>query len=127
MSIQLHGLRTAIYPTSDLVAAKAWWTTYLGFGPYFDEPFYVGFEERVLRDRDLHVHARARRRSLPRSLRRRRGRRRHRTTGAVLVGRLRPRQTRLVQTWAELHRAELLEAWNRASSGEPLGTIEPLP
>ena len=48
-------------------------------------------------------------------------------TGAILVGRLRPRQTRLVQTWAELHRAELLEAWNRASSGEPLGTIEPLP
>jgi hypothetical protein len=48
-------------------------------------------------------------------------------TGAVLVGQLRPRQVRLVQTWAELHRAELLEAWNRASSGEPLGTIDPLP
>jgi len=27
-----------------LAAAKAWWTDYLGFPPYFDEPFYVGFE-----------------------------------------------------------------------------------
>jgi len=23
---------------------QAWWTDYLGFPPYFDEPFYVGFE-----------------------------------------------------------------------------------
>lgn len=48
-------------------------------------------------------------------------------TATVLVGHLPPRQTRLVHTWAELHRTELLEAWNRASSGEPLGTIDPLP
>jgi catechol 2,3-dioxygenase-like lactoylglutathione lyase family enzyme len=44
MSTELRGLRTVIYPTTDLAAAKAWWTDYLGFGPYFDEPFYVGFE-----------------------------------------------------------------------------------
>ena len=48
-------------------------------------------------------------------------------TGAVLVGNLKARQARLVQTWAELHRDELFDAWNRAGSGEPLGTIEPLP
>lgn len=33
-----------IHPVDDLDAAKAWWTDLLGFGPYFDEPFYVGFE-----------------------------------------------------------------------------------
>jgi len=38
------GLRTAIYTVSDLDAAKAWYAGVLGFGPYFDEPFYVGFE-----------------------------------------------------------------------------------
>jgi predicted enzyme related to lactoylglutathione lyase len=43
MSAHLKGLRTVIYPTSDVVAAKAWWSAFLGFGPYFDEPFYVGF------------------------------------------------------------------------------------
>jgi catechol 2,3-dioxygenase-like lactoylglutathione lyase family enzyme len=44
MAIPLLGLRTVIYPAPDLDAAKAWWTEFLGFGPYFDEPFYVGFE-----------------------------------------------------------------------------------
>jgi len=44
MSTQLRGLRTLIYPTSDLAAAKAWWSEYLATAPYFDEPFYVGFE-----------------------------------------------------------------------------------
>jgi catechol 2,3-dioxygenase-like lactoylglutathione lyase family enzyme len=44
MSIELAGLRTVIYPAPDLGAAKQWWTDLLGFGPYFDEPFYVGFE-----------------------------------------------------------------------------------
>jgi catechol 2,3-dioxygenase-like lactoylglutathione lyase family enzyme len=43
MSIRLLGLRTVIYPAPDLDAAKAWWTAYLGTPPYFDEPFYVGF------------------------------------------------------------------------------------
>jgi catechol 2,3-dioxygenase-like lactoylglutathione lyase family enzyme len=40
---QLLGLRTVIYPAPDLAASKAWFTELLGFGPYFDEPFYVGF------------------------------------------------------------------------------------
>lgn len=44
MTLSMHGLRTVIYPAPDLAAAKAWWTEMLGFGPYFDEPFYVGFE-----------------------------------------------------------------------------------
>jgi predicted enzyme related to lactoylglutathione lyase len=38
------GLRTAKYAAKDLERAKAWYTKVLGFGPYFDEPFYVGFE-----------------------------------------------------------------------------------
>lgn len=33
-----------IYPAPDLEAAKRWWTEFLGFEPYFDEPFYVGFD-----------------------------------------------------------------------------------
>lgn len=37
------GLRTAGYTTKHLAAAKAWYTKVLGFGPYFDEPYYVGF------------------------------------------------------------------------------------
>ena len=37
------GLRTVIYPAPDLPAAKAWYTKVLGIGPYFDQPFYVGF------------------------------------------------------------------------------------
>ena len=44
MSTQLRGLRTLIYPTCDLPAAKSWWSDYLGIAPYFDESFYVGFE-----------------------------------------------------------------------------------
>jgi catechol 2,3-dioxygenase-like lactoylglutathione lyase family enzyme len=43
MTIALEGLRTVIYPAPDLDAAKQWWTEMLGFGPYFDQPFYVGF------------------------------------------------------------------------------------
>lgn len=42
--MKLFGLRTLIYPSNNLEADKAWWTEVLGFGPYFDEPFYVGFE-----------------------------------------------------------------------------------
>jgi hypothetical protein len=44
MAISLEGLRTVIYPSPDLDAAKRWWTDYLGKSPYFDEPFYIGFE-----------------------------------------------------------------------------------
>ncbi len=36
------GLRTAIYPTPDLNAAKRWYPELLGQKPYFDEAFYVG-------------------------------------------------------------------------------------
>jgi len=43
MSPQLQGLRSVIYPSSDVATAKEWWSDFLGFGPYFDEPFYVGF------------------------------------------------------------------------------------
>ena len=38
------GLRTIIYPAPDLAASKAWFTQLLGLQPYFDEPFYVGFD-----------------------------------------------------------------------------------
>src|SRR5262245_29872867 len=37
------GLRTAIYPTPDLAKGKAWYAQVLGRRPYFDEPYYVGF------------------------------------------------------------------------------------
>jgi predicted enzyme related to lactoylglutathione lyase len=37
------GLRTVIYPTSDLAASKAWYSAVLGIEPYFDQPFYVGY------------------------------------------------------------------------------------
>lgn len=39
----LLGLRTAIYPVADLATAKKWYEQVLGIGPYFDQPFYVGF------------------------------------------------------------------------------------
>ena len=38
------GLRTAIYPAPDLAAARDWYAQVLGCAPYFDQPFYVGFE-----------------------------------------------------------------------------------
>lgn len=43
MASSLLGLRTAIYAAPDLDTAKAWYTSFLGISPYFDEPFYVGF------------------------------------------------------------------------------------
>lgn len=39
----LQGLRTAVYKVSDLEKAKAWYSDMLGITPYFDEPFYVGY------------------------------------------------------------------------------------
>ena len=39
----LLGLRTAIYHTPDIAEGKRWYTKVLGQGPYFDQPFYVGF------------------------------------------------------------------------------------
>jgi catechol 2,3-dioxygenase-like lactoylglutathione lyase family enzyme len=38
------GLRTAIYPVNDLAKAKDWYSQVLGKKPYFDQPFYVGFQ-----------------------------------------------------------------------------------
>ncbi|HUP91831.1 MAG TPA: VOC family protein [Solimonas sp.] len=38
------GLRTAIYPVTDLAKAKAWYSEVLGTPPYFDQPFYVGYQ-----------------------------------------------------------------------------------
>jgi predicted enzyme related to lactoylglutathione lyase len=38
-----QGLRTAIYHAPDLDRAKAWYSSVLGIAPYFDQPFYVGF------------------------------------------------------------------------------------
>jgi predicted enzyme related to lactoylglutathione lyase len=40
----IKGLRTVIYPAPDLALAKAWYEKVFGVKPYFDEPFYVGFE-----------------------------------------------------------------------------------
>lgn len=37
------GLRTAIYHVDDIDKAKTWYTSVLGIDPYFDQPFYVGF------------------------------------------------------------------------------------
>ena len=38
-----QGLRTVIYHAADLDAAKEWYAKALGVQPYFDQPFYVGF------------------------------------------------------------------------------------
>lgn len=37
------GLRTVIYHVPDLPRARAWYARAFGVEPYFDEPFYVGF------------------------------------------------------------------------------------
>ena len=42
--MELSGLRTLIYPSADLQADKEWWSQILGYSPYFDESFYVGFD-----------------------------------------------------------------------------------
>ncbi len=38
------GLATVIYQVPDLDRAKAWYAQAFGQAPYFDQPFYVGFE-----------------------------------------------------------------------------------
>jgi predicted enzyme related to lactoylglutathione lyase len=38
-----QGLRTVIYHAPALDKAKAWYSAVLGIQPYFDQPFYVGF------------------------------------------------------------------------------------
>ena len=44
MSKTILGLRTAIYQVPDINAAKNWYTDVFETEPYFDEPFYVGFD-----------------------------------------------------------------------------------
>jgi predicted enzyme related to lactoylglutathione lyase len=39
----IKGLRTAIYAVDDIAHAKEWYTKAFGVEPYFDEPYYVGF------------------------------------------------------------------------------------
>src|SRR6187399_380341 len=39
----IQGLRTAVYKVADLEKAKSWYSDMLGIDPYFDEPFYVGY------------------------------------------------------------------------------------
>ncbi|KAF0249891.1 MAG: hypothetical protein FD167_702 [bacterium] len=39
----LLGLRTVIYYVADIDQAKGWYNRALGTKPYFDEPFYVGY------------------------------------------------------------------------------------
>lgn len=39
----LKGLRTIVYHVSDLEQAKVWFLDVFGIEPYFDEPFYVGY------------------------------------------------------------------------------------
>jgi predicted enzyme related to lactoylglutathione lyase len=39
----IEGVQTVIYHVGDLAAAKDFYTQLLGHGPYFDEPFYVGY------------------------------------------------------------------------------------
>lgn len=39
----LLGLRTAIYHVDDIEQGKAWYSQVTGIQPYFDQPFYVGF------------------------------------------------------------------------------------
>ena len=40
---KILGLRTVIYAAPNLTDAKEWYTKAFGIEPYFDEPFYVGF------------------------------------------------------------------------------------
>jgi predicted enzyme related to lactoylglutathione lyase len=37
------GLRTAVYNVPSVPKARDWYTKVLGAKPYFDEPYYVGF------------------------------------------------------------------------------------
>jgi predicted enzyme related to lactoylglutathione lyase len=39
----IQGLRTTIYQVADLAKATAWYTQLLGQEPYFNQPYYVGF------------------------------------------------------------------------------------
>jgi lactoylglutathione lyase len=43
MDTKILGLRTTIYNVSNLDQAKSWYAKAFDSTPYFDEPFYVGF------------------------------------------------------------------------------------
>lgn len=43
MKATFLGLRTVVYKVADLNEAKIWYTKAFEVKPYFDEPFYVGF------------------------------------------------------------------------------------
>ena len=43
MESHFQGLRTVIYHAPDLAKARTWYSQVLGIDPYFDQPFYVGF------------------------------------------------------------------------------------
>jgi predicted enzyme related to lactoylglutathione lyase len=40
----LRSIRSVIYQVSDLVRARAFYVAALGREPYFDQPFYIGFD-----------------------------------------------------------------------------------
>ena len=40
----IQGLRTVVYPVTDIADATAWYRRVLERNPYFEEPFYVGFD-----------------------------------------------------------------------------------
>jgi len=44
MKKKILGLRTTIYRVEDINAAKEWYAKAFETQPYFDEPFYVGFD-----------------------------------------------------------------------------------
>ena len=43
MQSPILGLRTTIYKVADLPKAKEWYAKVFQIEPYFDQPFYVGF------------------------------------------------------------------------------------
>ncbi|MCE3282735.1 MAG: hypothetical protein K0Q66_1472 [Chitinophagaceae bacterium] len=44
MNTPISGLRTAIYKVGDIQAAKEWYAKAFDRQPYFDQPFYTGFD-----------------------------------------------------------------------------------
>ena len=47
-------------------------------------------------------------------------------TGEVLAGSLPRRARRLLEDWIDIRRAELIDRWQQATSGEPIQPIAPL-
>ncbi len=43
-SAMFKKLRTVVYHVNDLQKAREWYKNVTGIHPYFDEPFYVGFD-----------------------------------------------------------------------------------